>query len=439
MLMTRNVRHVTWIAIALVLSVVAPAAAQPPAATPPAETRDSCGATAGGFNFWLANRLCTIARSAPKDAHVEPPASLAGSTTLVEKAGHPDIVSLALGLASAGDDAGTPGAPTTMTVSAFAIRSSVSGENPMNPEVYSSLRNWRRFSFTVGRAGASGDAPEARVFGVKALVIDRRDVTAASAAGRLEAVMKELVPLAAATGDAHKVATAFIARTLANLTDAGDVIEFTQDRLGLATYAKTIEMLEDDELAELDALLRDTALRRAEAQADIAREIRAIGRAPQLALTYQALVRPADADDEHHFGVLFDVALASRLVASVNGILVRTDHRTIEDTNVLKAGGQLQFDLRRVARLQDVLTGRDPVTISVAGLGEWYSDERTDIAKIQVKLTLPLPKPLSGLKIPVSLTVANRTELIDERELRGNVGFTVDFSKLQNMLGALRR
>jgi hypothetical protein len=54
-------------------------------------------------------------------------------------------------------------------------------------------------------------------------------------------------------------------------------------------------------------------------------------------------------------------------------------------------------------------------------------------------LTVPLPRPLAGMKIPVSLTLANRTELIDETEVRGNVGFTVDFSKLQNMLGALRR
>jgi hypothetical protein len=251
--------------------------------------------------------------------------------------------------------------------------------------------------------------------------------------------MDELGRLAAASGDAHKVALAFVARTVDNVTDPGDVAQFAQDKLGLTTYEATLETLDDDELVELDALLRDTALRRAKAQTDIARAVRAIGRAPQLAVTYQALVRPDDADDEHHFGVLFDVAMASRLVASFNGAWVRTDHQDIEDTNVVKVGGQLQFDLRRVGRLEDVLAGRDPVTISVAGLGEWYEDDRPDIAKVQVKLTLPLPGPLAALKIPVSVTLANRTELIDEKEIRGNVGFTVDFSKIQNMLGALRR
>jgi hypothetical protein len=32
------------------------------------------------------------------------------------------------------------------------------------------------------------------------------------------------------------------------------------------------------------------------------------------------------------------------------------------------------------------------------------------------------------------LTVANRTELIDERDVRGQVGFTLDFAALQQGL-----
>jgi hypothetical protein len=120
---------------------------------------------------------------------------------------------------------------------------------------------------------------------------------------------------------------------------------------------------------------------------------------------------------------------------------VRTDSQFVEDANVVRVGGELQFDLQQVATLQKVIErrGRDPLTVSVAGLGEWYPDDRPDISRLQVKLTVPLPGPLAGLKIPISLTFANRTELIDESEIRGNVGFTLDFSKLQNMLGALRR
>ena len=45
---------------------------------------------------------------------------------------------------------------------------------------------------------------------------------------------------------------------------------------------------------------------------------------------------------------------------------------------------------------------------------------------------------LAGLKVPVSVTFANRTELIDETEVRGQVGFTVDLSKFQKALRRLR-
>jgi len=50
------------------------------------------------------------------------------------------------------------------------------------------------------------------------------------------------------------------------------------------------------------------------------------------------------------------------------------------------------------------------------------------IAFFQSKLTLSVKG--SGVKIPVSLTVANRTELIKEKEVRGTVGVTFDFDSL---------
>jgi hypothetical protein len=47
--------------------------------------------------------------------------------------------------------------------------------------------------------------------------------------------------------------------------------------------------------------------------------------------------------------------------------------------------------------------------------------------KGQAKLTIPLP---GGIDLPISFTVANRTEFIDEKEVRGQFGFTFDLSRL---------
>jgi hypothetical protein len=46
----------------------------------------------------------------------------------------------------------------------------------------------------------------------------------------------------------------------------------------------------------------------------------------------------------------------------------------------------------------------------------------------QIKLTIPIKG--SGVKVPISLTFANRTELIKEKEVRGNFGFTLDLDSI---------
>jgi hypothetical protein len=48
--------------------------------------------------------------------------------------------------------------------------------------------------------------------------------------------------------------------------------------------------------------------------------------------------------------------------------------------------------------------------------------------KFQAKLTIPVKG--SGVRIPLSLTASNRTELIREKEVRANFGFTFDFDSI---------
>lgn len=169
--------------------------------------------------------------------------------------------------------------------------------------------------------------------------------------------------------------------------------------------------------------------------------VKRIRRAPQLALIYQTILRPKEAEDEHHFAVAYDVGLGTRCSAVVNGGVVLIDREAMASTTAVKVAGELQFDLRRLATMDDAVRarGREPITVSVAGVGKWHSDDGPSIGKLQLKVAVPLPGFLSGLELPISVTLANRTELIDEAEVRANVGFTVDLSKLQNSLRALRR
>ena len=54
---------------------------------------------------------------------------------------------------------------------------------------------------------------------------------------------------------------------------------------------------------------------------------------------------------------------------------------------------------------------------------------RGDIGVGQFKLTLPFLEG-TGVRFPLSVTFANRTELVREKEVRGNFGFTLDLDKI---------
>jgi len=55
-------------------------------------------------------------------------------------------------------------------------------------------------------------------------------------------------------------------------------------------------------------------------------------------------------------------------------------------------------------------------------------DTKGNITLAQLKLTVPVKG--SGVKIPLSITYSNRTELIKENEVRGNIGITFDIDSL---------
>ena len=84
---------------------------------------------------------------------------------------------------------------------------------------------------------------------------------------------------------------------------------------------------------------------------------------------------------------------------------------------------------------------KDGVTLDVAGSLEKLEDvpaaAHDKIGKLNAKLKIPLSE---GVEIPISVTWANHKDLLtDEEEIRGNIGFTLDFSKIQEqLLGKLK-
>jgi hypothetical protein len=82
-----------------------------------------------------------------------------------------------------------------------------------------------------------------------------------------------------------------------------------------------------------------------------------------------------------------------------------------------------------VAYLSQKLTEKSAISFA----GHSFTLEPGWIHAVQARLTIPVKN--SGMKIPLSLSLANRTDLIKEKTVRGHIGVTFDM----DVLSALRR
>jgi len=155
--------------------------------------------------------------------------------------------------------------------------------------------------------------------------------------------------------------------------------------------------------------------------ADVRNAVERIRRAPQFSLAFLSKQRRIGFD-EYLGELIFDYGVANRVNLSLNGSYRYNDSKLIGgDVRGFSFAGQLRFQLNR-----ENLIGKKPFFFDVATQGNWMTGGKS-IYKTQAKITLPIA---DGIEFPVSVTYANRTELIDEKEVRGQFGFTLDTARL---------
>ena len=76
------------------------------------------------------------------------------------------------------------------------------------------------------------------------------------------------------------------------------------------------------------------------------------------------------------------------------------------------------------------------MTLTVAGSYEKLRNvpmaTHDTISKLNAKFSIPL---VAGIEIPVSVTWANHKDLLTaEKEIQGHIGFTIDYSKVRDLL-----
>ena len=182
--------------------------------------------------------------------------------------------------------------------------------------------------------------------------------------------------------------------------------------------AKALDLFIDQQLTDAELV----AFRNLD---DAAREaVESIRRAPQLAVGFTAKQRRIGID-EYLGSLIFDYGVADRINLTLNGSYTYNDSEIVGgDLRGFKFAGQLKFQLNR-----ENLLGKKPLFFDISTSGSWMNNVDA-LYKAQGKLTIPIA---DGIEFPVSVTWANRTSLIDEKEVRGQFGFTLDTARLMRM------
>jgi len=407
------------LAFACLIGLLAPPLSQPSAAQQ-------------GFQTWLIDRLDMLAAAAVEDRpeqQVETPSIADGSTALVDQTSAPDLAGLAFSLFRAGT--GGDEAPASVTVSAYAVRNAITQEDPLDPTVYRNGVGARRWSFTLGRQTGSGagNDTDATLLAVKYLAMNGRDLSKHS--DRISDVTAKVAATINFAALNLNVSRLLFQRVGPRLNFAPNqepafVNQYLGDR-----FPELLALLNEEDRAAVDGEIRRSVQGLERARAMIRDLVSSIQQAPQLAFQYQAQLRRADGTDEHRFQAVFDYGLGARLNLSLNASLDVQDGKLLEDTRGGHAAGELQLQLGSGGLLGS--RAGSTMRLAVAAMADRQSTQPA-VYKAQAKLTMPIPG-LSGLTLPFSVTFANRTELIEEREIRGQVGFTVDISKLAKAVG----
>ena len=465
---------------ATVSSAIAPTSArgavQPTSANAPVED----------FNNWLNNRINERIEAAAQARidqrsnvnQTESPSISDNSTSLVDQSSASDLIGVALNLSGLGggnNTGDTDKNSAAVTATAYSLYSLLNKQEPLDPSFYNRHRNWRRLSFTLGfekgQTDTQGQATDdTTIAGAKYLIFSGRDAAnhqkeLATVYGYLKAAAVNFAQLNKEIRNALlfsdpslrdklrvvEEVRAFVQQQTASgtLTDARkkdfqDLLAepvdtwFDEKKTDFA-HQKVQDFVENKYFKEsglplLKAALDEDALKQIDQFIDARLDaftnlnnasrqaIETIRRAPQFSLSFQSKLKK-QGTDEYTGEAIFDYGLHDRVNLTINGGYFYKNSKIIGgDLRGANFAGQLQFQVTP----EKSLAGRSPLYFFLASEGNWMSGAPFNY-KLQGKVKIPIAE---GIDFPISLTFANRTNLIDEKDVRGQFGFTFDTAKL---------
>lgn len=455
-------------------------------------TPSTAPATADGvndFNNWLSTRIDERIKANAQARidqrsnvnQTEAPAIGDDSTSLVDQSSASDLIGLALNLSGLanGNNNSQDKNSASVTATAYSLFATMNGAQPLDPSFYNKHRNWRRLSFTLGfekgQTDSKGNQTEdTTIAGAKYLLVSRRDAGHPSHQKELNIVYDNLKAAAVNLAQLNQEVKNFLfygdptmrdklritddvrffiqeqIRTASNPEDKDDFqkllnqpveswFDFNKEddlsnvRIDVKTFVERkylgpdgfpnfVKALGDDGLKEIDQLI-DARLDAFTSLNDASRKaVEKIRRAPQLSFAFMSKLKKRE-PDEYTGEAIFDYGLHDRVNLTLNGSYFYKKSRVIGgDLRGADFAGQLQFQ----ATPEKSLVGRSPLYFYLASDGSWNSGNKF-IYRLQGKVKIPIAE---GIDLPLSLTFANKKDLINERDVRGQFGFTFDSAKL---------
>lgn len=369
------------------------------------------------------------------------------STSLLDRTSGPDLVGAGFQLLGAGSrtQSGNKSGDGVVTASAYALYTSFSGQKPLDPAVYARGVNWRRVSFSAGyeTPGQQGSTDKKyKVVGTKILLINKRDVSSDFAMRKISSALEQVGSAARGLDIASTRIQNLMYELVGHVEDPtkyplpptpAAVVAFLNAYLDDATFANTIGKLSEDKLSEVDRILNSAGAIEGLIRQDteLQKLIFDIRRAPQLSISWTGKLSDTNQGaDIHRLQAIFDWGVWKNFEITINGGYDYNNSRVVGgDTRAGRLAAEGHFELNPISA---VARGVNPWVIAFSGEQNWVYRAK-DNYKLQGRLEIPLT---AGVSLPISLTFASSSNLIKESEIRGQVGFTIDASKLLSALKA---
>lgn len=447
--MTR--RTLLTLAYVVTLIAIVPATTHAQSMSDPLKDCETRTLTYSTWIHCVIERVVKVATLEANQRHpskqVELPSLAENTTSLVDQTSAPDLAGLALnfaGLKSQTDGSNTEdnGASGTITTSAYALYAGFTGNDPLDPTFYNDHPDLRRFSFTVGRDAGEEDSTirgPGTVLGVKVLLLNGREVS--KNRRRLDAIETALKRAAPVLQGIEDEITLYLHRQLGptlnncnkSSADPDPVNRFSLTCLTGDALTTTVVRLTPKQRQAIADIVATQAMTQNPAGSPLiqlntttAEVIGKIRRAPQLSFTFQSKLRNENGNDEYRTGLLFDYGVWERFNISLNGTFDYDDSKTIGGDT--RAGRFAAEGIFRLTPNKSAFGDPRPLLLSTSAEAKWANNNKSTYTG-QLKLTIPIPG-LTGMNFPISVSFANRSDLIDERVVRGRFGFTIDITKL---------